>query len=105
MEAQIHKFRLLPWAITVIKKSGTLQEYRSTLLRVGHKGADGFQPMKQVQFFSFAAIVGQGYKTRILVVVRRVGNGQLHFWSVMHDVKPGKNGQRPQLMPVGREEE
>ena len=42
-EEQLLKFNLLPLAIKIIKKSGTLQEYRTSLIQVGKKSSrDGF---------------------------------------------------------------
>jgi hypothetical protein len=38
---QMLKFRLLPLALDVIRKSGTVQEYRKIWQAIGKKGADG----------------------------------------------------------------
>lgn len=99
------KFRLLPWAFNVIKKSGTLQEYRSGFIPIGREASDGSRIMKRAEYFGFSAIVGEGYKTRIKVIVRRIGNGAVHFWSVMPAVKAGKDGNRTILMNPGIEDE
>ena len=42
------KFSLLPLAITIIKKSGTIQEYRKTFIPIGKKGRDGFTKQKML---------------------------------------------------------
>ncbi len=87
-QEQLLKFRLLPLAIQVIHKSGTLQEYRKTLAPVGKKSPrDGSVQMKEVQYWGFVAIAGTGNPVRIRVIIRRVGDGNITFWSVMPDVK------------------
>lgn len=87
-QEQLLKFRLLPLALQVIHKSGTLQEYRKTLAPVGKKSPrDGSVPMKEVQYWGFVAIAGTGNPVRIRVIIRRVGDGNITFWSVMPDVK------------------
>jgi len=99
------KFSLLPLALKVIKKSGTLQEYRTAFIPVGSPSAHGAQSMRAVQYFGFCAIIGEDHRTRIKVILRQVGAGHVHFWSVMPNAKPGKNGDRPTLMKHGTEEE
>ena len=79
---QILKFRLLPLAIKIINKSGTLQEYRKNLITIGKKGKDGLRKTKEVEYFGFIAIIGER-KIKIRVVLRRIGDGNIIFWSVM----------------------
>jgi len=74
----------LPLAIRVIKKAGTIQEYRETLAPFGKKGRDGFTKTKHVEYWAFIAIVGED-PIKIRVIVRRVGDGKIIFWSVMPD--------------------
>lgn len=84
---QLLKLRLLPLALKVIQATGTLQEHRKTLAPVGKRSArDGSIPMKQVEHWAFVAIVGEN-PIRIRVITRRVGDGNIIFWSVMPDVK------------------
>lgn len=90
---QILKFNLLPLALNVIKKSGTIQEYRKSLIPIGKKSErDGMTPMKNVEYWGFAAIVGEK-QIKIRVVLRRIGDGNIVFWSVMPDSKL-KGGQK-----------
>ena len=89
---QLLKFNLLPLAVAVIKNSGTLQEYRKGLTVVGKKSKDGFTPAKMTEYWGFIAIVGEKY-IKIRVILRRVGDGNVTFWSVMPDVKL-KGGQK-----------
>lgn len=86
------KFRLLPLALDVIRKSGTLQEFRETMSPIGKKSKSGFTALKQTTYWGFAAITGQN-KIKIRVILRRIGDGNIIFWSVMPDSKL-KNGQR-----------
>ncbi|MDP2586625.1 MAG: hypothetical protein Q8P32_02525 [Candidatus Komeilibacteria bacterium] len=89
---QLLKFSLLPLAIIVIKNSGTLQEYRKGFLSMGDKARDGFWKTKLVEYWGFVAIVGKS-KIKIRVVLRKVGDGIITFWSVMPYSKI-KFGQR-----------
>ncbi len=98
---QLLKFSLLPLAINVVKKSGTLQEYRRDIVAVGKKGNDGFRKTKGVQYWGFAAVVGE-QKIKIRVILRKIGDGNVIFWSVMPDSKL-KGRQR--LYDAGIEDE
>jgi len=86
-QAQMHKFNLLPKAIEIIGKSGTVQQYRKQWGAVGRKHTtDGTRPVKEMQYWGFEGILGTGTKmVRIKAVVRQIGNGEPHFWSVMSD--------------------
>ena len=98
---QLLKFSLLPLAINVIKKSGTLQEYRKETVAVGKRGNDGFRKTKEVQYWGFVAIVGES-RIKIRVILRKIGDGNVTFWSVMPDSKL-KGGQK--LYDAGIEDE
>ncbi len=89
---QLLKFSLLPLAIWIIKNAGTLQEYRKGLVSFGKRGKNGFIPMKEAQYWGFVAIVGAS-QIKIRVILRRVGDGNITFWSVMPDSNL-KRGQR-----------
>ncbi|MFH1575798.1 MAG: hypothetical protein ABIB55_02545 [Candidatus Nealsonbacteria bacterium] len=89
---QLLKFSLLPLAIVIIKNSGTLQEYRKGLTAVGKKSRDGLVPMKITEYWGFVAIVGEK-QIKIRVVLRRIGDGNIIFWSVMPFFKL-KGGQK-----------
>lgn len=82
---QMLKFNFLSFAFEIIRKSGTIQEYRRMLMPIGKKSArDGFTPMKGVEFWGLVAIVQRNGKPRkVRVVLRRVGTGNITFWSVM----------------------
>jgi len=90
---QLLKFRLLPLVFKVIKNSGTVQEMRSDLRPFGKRGRDGFIPMKTISYFAFIAIIGEEKKVKIKTILRRVGGGNVMFWSVMPCSRL-KNGQK-----------
>ena len=78
---QLLKFSLLPLALTVIKKSSTLQEYRKVLSPVGKTSKrDGSTSMKEIEYWGFIAIINE---VKVKVILRRVGDGNFTFWSVM----------------------
>ena len=100
---QLFKFSLLSLGLEIVKKSGTIQEYRKLLTPIGKKSArDGAVPMKEVEYWGLVAIVGtKGIKVR--TVLRRVGDGNITFWSVMLYSKI-KNGNQ-KLFTEGMEDE
>ena len=85
--AQMYKFSLLAGAVELISASGTLQQYRKQWGAVGRKkNTDGSRDMKEMEYFAFEGILGEGSSMmRIKAIVRKVGNGEPHFWSVMSD--------------------
>ena len=56
---QLLKFSLLPLGLDMIKKSGTIQEYRRLLTPIGKPSPNnGSIPMKEVEYWGLVAIVG-----------------------------------------------
>jgi hypothetical protein len=91
---QLLKFRLLSFAFEVIRKSGTIQEYRKMLTPIGKRSKnDSSIPMKEVEYWAFIAIVGTR-PIKIRVIVRRIGTGNITFWSVMPHVKVTNGKQK-----------
>ena len=90
---QMLKFRLLPLALEVIKKSGTVQEYRRIWLALGKVDADGMQGAKEVEYWGLVAVIGPR-PDKIRVILRRVGSGNITLWSVMRGSK---------ILPDGRQ--
>jgi len=78
---QLLKFSLLPLAIEIIKKAGTLQEYRKGLIAYGK--SHGLTRMKEAEYWGFIAIVGGQKNVKIRTVLRRIGDGNVIFWSIM----------------------
>lgn len=102
---QLLKFTLLPLGLKIIKQTATLQEYRKLLCAVGKSSArDGSRKMKMVEWWGFIAIyIPQDIKVR--VVLRRVGDGNITFWSVMPYSKI-KSGTRTQsFFSIGIEDD
>lgn len=83
VQEQILKLKLLPKAIDIIRKSGTLQEYRLQFEKFGNKRRDGLSKTKKVEYWGFHAIFGKEKNKKIVVVLRRVGDGKITFWSVL----------------------
>ena len=79
---QLLKLNLLPLAVETIKKSGTIQEYRKILAPFGHKAKNGFTKMINVEYWGLIAIVGEK-NIRIKTILKRIGEGNIIFWSVM----------------------
>ncbi len=84
------KLRLVRKALHILKNAGTVQEYRVRVEKVGTAGRDGLHKTKQVEYWGFHDIVGDEQMILMRVVVRRVGDGKLHFWSVMPIGRIGK---------------
>lgn len=91
---QILKFNLLPLGLEIIKKSGTIQEYRRLLTPIGKPSSiNGSVPMKEVEYWGLVAIVGEN-QIKIRTILRRIGDGNITFWSVMPYSKIRKGNQK-----------
>jgi hypothetical protein len=100
---QLFKFSLLSFGLEIIKKSGTIQEYRKILTAVGKKSSrDGAMLMKNVEYWGMIAIIGE-HKIKVKTILRRVGDGNITFWSVMPYSKIKNGNQR--LFTEGIEDE
>ena len=78
-EEQLLKFDFLRFAEDIIKNSGTIQTYRKQWGVVGRK-ANG--QMKEMEYWGLIALLGDNH-IGVKVVLRRVGDGNITFWSVM----------------------
>ena len=98
------KFRLAPLALEVIRKSGTVQEYRKIWQAVGKPAArDGARAVKEVEYWGLVAIIGPR-PTKVRVILRRVGDGNVVFWSVMRGSKILRDGAQ-RLAPDNLEDD
>ncbi len=79
---QMFKFKYLELALEVIRKSSTIQEYRSLTLSNG----------KIIKYFAMIAIVGSN-NYRIRAVIKQKEGSEPIFWSVMPYTKI-KNGRQ-----------
>ena len=78
---QICKFKLIPKAIELIRITTTHQEYDESLVDMKVKRRKrALIETKRARYWGFVAIM-KG--SRIKVIVRQVGNGNKHFWSVI----------------------
>ena len=62
------------------------------MVTISKKAKDGFARTKEVEYWGFVAIVGES-KIKIRVILRKIGDGNIIFWSVMPDSKL-KGGQK-----------
>lgn len=104
-EEQLLKFTLLPLGLKIIRQAATLQEYRKLLCPIGEKpSSGGSRVMKMVEWWGFVAIfVEQDIKIR--VILRRVGDGNITFWSVMPFNKFRKGDRKQKLFIDGIEDD
>jgi len=86
---QMYKIGLLPLVIPVIKNAKTIDFYKQTKAPIGRKKKEGKIIKKDVEYWSLVELVGK-QKTKVKVIVRRVGTGQIIFWSVMKCEKKQK---------------
>ena len=88
---QMHKFGLLPLVIPTIKSATSVERYERRMAPIGAKRRDGKRIRKEVQYWAMVAVVGK-QNVKVKVVLRKVGTGATHFWSVM---KLGENLKTP----------
>jgi hypothetical protein len=88
---QYTRFRLLPLAVSIIKKSGTMQEYdeRNMFVRSQSRGKWS-QVMKAVRYYIFVAIVGE---LRAKVIIKEIEGGQRCFHSIYPSWQTESDGQ------------
>jgi hypothetical protein len=78
-----------------------VQEYRKIWQPVGKRGAGGMRVAKEVEYWGLVAIIGP-WPDKVRVNLRRVGNGNVPFWSVMRGSKILPDG-RQRLAPENLE--
>jgi len=83
------RYRLIKFAPEIIRNSKTLQEHdiQKLFIEVEHNNRKE-KVLKDVQYFGFIAII-DGWKVK--VIVRQIGNGKKHFWSVIPNWKTRKS--------------
>lgn len=87
------KFSLLPLGFEIIQKAGTIQEYRKLLTPIGKKSSRGFVSMKEVEYWGLVGIIGS-QRIKVRAILRRVGDGNITFWSVMPYSKIRQGNQK-----------
>jgi len=80
---QWDKLRFFQEAVDVLKIATTIQEYRRIDCFV--KDEKNIKKSSIIEWFAFWAIISFKNKTRIKIIVRRIGgdDGRYHFWSLM----------------------
>lgn len=94
IQVQEMRYKLLHFAPELVRLTKTLQEHEIQHLFVETKHNKRKEiVLKEIQFFGFIAIL-KNYKVK--VIVRQVGNGQKHFWSIIPNWKTRrtKDGRR-----------
>ena len=74
-----YRLKLLPWITHVIRQAKEYI-YEERKARVSSKKK---APIKLIKYWALMAWVGENNHIKIKVIIRQVGNGQVHFWSVM----------------------
>ncbi len=79
---QMYKLGLLPLVIPVIKTAKIIDKYYKIKVPISRRKIKGKREIKEVEYWAITSFVGK-QKSKIKVVLRKIGNGQIHFWSVM----------------------
>lgn len=83
------RYKLLQFAPKLLKKTSTLQEYETQKLFVEIKqNKKKEKVLKDVYFYGFIAILSDW---KVKVIVRQVGNGKKHFWSIIPNWRTRKS--------------
>jgi len=103
-QEQLLKLNLLPLSLRIISRSGTVQEYRANLTKVGKiLDPNKLYRTKKVEYWGLIAICRtkrSDYDIKIKVILKRIGDGNIHFWSVM----PCGNINKQKLYDTGIED-
>ncbi len=83
---QVKRFHLLPYIKLVLKGMGYYQEYSEELgtfktrKKIRGKMRE-VEVSKTITYWGFVAIIDN--KIRIKIILRKIGEGNIHFWSVI----------------------
>jgi len=95
------RYKLLPLASEVLRNSKTLQEHeiQKNFIEV-KRNKKREKIMKEVHFYGFIAIVKDW---KVKVIVRQVGEGKKHFWSIIPNWKTRrtKDSKKQQVKHTG----
>lgn len=79
--SQILRFKLLPLVVKLIKLSTTHQEFEETIKEFDVKERKKrIRKAKSVKYWGIIAIIDS---RKIKVILRKIGDGGVHFWSVI----------------------
>lgn len=82
---QRYKLRLFPLVIPVLKNADTIQDWRFPKANTGSS---------DTQFYAITCVVSHKRPIEVRVIVKRTGDGQLNYHSVMEH-KTKKNTKKP----------
>ena len=84
-KAQVRRYKSFKFAPFILKQAGTVQQHRRYYGPIGRPKGDGFRETKIIEDWCFVALIKiePGKDICIKVVVRKIGDGVLHFLSVM----------------------
>ena len=89
---QFFRFKLLKFAVQIIKKSHTLQEFQEAKkLEAVKTNTRREEKMVLVRYYGFVAILDD---YRMKVIIKEVVGGAKHFWSVIPFWKKGKRDNK-----------
>jgi len=79
---QVKRFHLLPYVKPVLEKMGYYQEYQEVMEEIMIVDHGSFKRVsKIVRYWAFVAVIDN--KIRIKVILKKTGNGEIIFWSVI----------------------
>ena len=79
IKEQNYKFSLIPLIVPVIMNSSEAV-YRKSKEKENRKKDS---KIKDIEYWGLTALVGKNKDKKVKVILRRVGNGRIIFWSVM----------------------
>lgn len=83
IKEQISKMNLLPLVIPVIKRASSIENYRIRESLTGsNRNNNANNNYKVIEYWSLVSLVGER-RIGVRVIIRKIGNGKFHFWSVM----------------------
>jgi hypothetical protein len=79
---QVKRFHLLQYARQILANMSYYQEYLENLEEIkGEHHGKVFKENKIIKYWGFIAIIED--KIRIKIILRKIGNGNIHFWSII----------------------
>jgi hypothetical protein len=79
---QMYKLGLLPLVRPTVHNAVTIERYERRLAPFNSKKKDGQKILKEIEYWAIVSTVGKR-KSKIKVILRKIGTGKIHFWSVM----------------------
>lgn len=76
----LHKIKLFPLVIPVLKQCTSIFEYEKKIEPIGRNSK---RPKKEVEYWTVVATVGRNNDVKVKVVLKKTGAGNIIFWSVM----------------------